>query len=776
MRTIVVGMLLACAVTYSIASSNLQSSAQPVARKMSTAKGVVSGSLRGALQTIITGSPYYIDDFDGANDTTALKARGYKVYYRGSSPAGTVPMWFQGNPSVFPALNGPPNGYVASNYETIDNNGDIDNWLVLPPKNVQAGDTLFFSSRSPQGSVYPDTIRVMFSAAGDSVPEALSWIELGRFKVDTSGAWERRGFRAPTSGANARFAIRYAVADGGISGTNSNYIGIDALTIERPGLANDVGTIANLAPTGTVQRSTIPLAPKATIKNFGTAPQAPFAAFDVRYTISPGGYSSTRTVTSLASGATTTVVFDSTFAPATEGTYAVTIVTLLGSDENRANDTLRTTFIVQELNWGGGGPTSGGYYFANSLSVGAPSHPTYNWIDPVAAGHTQAVFADPDDGVISVDMGFNFTYFGTTYTTGSNNLNIYANGFLNLGSPVPGTVYDATGFPDAFNPPNMIAGCLVDLDFTSSNYPDAKIFYGGNASQFVVTYFHGYRWASGGTSTHYISFQSILYPNGNIKIQYNDAESIAPPTLFLNEADVGIQNLTGTAGIAYRVNGVGGPLFGSPLAVEFGTDPNGLPITLAALHVRLNPNGPGVLLEWQTISEVNNYGFFVQRRRGDVQQWMELPGSFVPGHGTSTEPHFYSYVDTALTQTGLYYYRLRQQDLDGTSHLTPSISIEVTSLTAVEERAPHAFQLLQNSPNPFNPTTTIRFSVENTAVTRLQVYNLLGERVATLFDGVAEAGTFYRVTVDGSSWTSGMYVYRLQSGNRHAAKKLLLMK
>mgnify|MGYP001770727008 CR=1 FL=1 len=115
-------------------------------------KGDVSGSSRGVLPTVITGSPYYTDDFDGANDTTALKARGYKVYYRWSSPPGTVALWFQGNPSVFPALNGPPNGYVGSIHETIANNGDIDNWLVLPAKNVQAGDTLYFSSRSPAGS------------------------------------------------------------------------------------------------------------------------------------------------------------------------------------------------------------------------------------------------------------------------------------------------------------------------------------------------------------------------------------------------------------------------------------------------------------------------------------------------------------------------------------------------------------------------------------------------------------------------------------------------
>ncbi len=202
---------------------------------------------------------------------------------------------------------------------------------------------------------------------------------------------------------------------------------------------------------------------------------------------------------------------------------------------------------------------------------------------------------------------------------------------------------------------------------------------------------------------------------------------------------------------------------------------NPLPIVLGSFTARINPNGPGVLLEWMTISEINNYGFYVQRRRDNEQQWTELPG-FVPGHGTTTEPQYYSYVDNTITEIGLYHYRLRQVDLDGTSHFTPAISINITSLTSVEEVAPRVFQLLQNYPNPFNPTTTIKFSVETTAPTKLELYNVLGQKVATLFDDVAEAGKYYRVNVDGSSLASGMYLYRLHSGDRTDLKKMLLLK
>jgi hypothetical protein len=716
----------------------------------------------------LSGTPIYSDNFDGANDTTALKARGYKVYYRGAGPQGIAAVWFQGNPAVFVAYNGPSNGYVGSNYETVTGANDIDNWLVLPAQNILTDDSLYFYQRSPTASSYPDTIRVMYSAAGDSVPEAGTWIELGRFKTTTSGSWERKGFRAPSPGAAARFAIRYAVADGG-TGNNSDYIGIDALTIERQGILNDVNVVANLAPTGNIQRSTTTVAPKASINNSGSLNQT--TPFNVTYMISPGGYSSTRSIT-LSSGATVTVTFDSTFVLNTVGTYNVTIFTSLGSDQIRSNDTLRTTFTISENNFGGGGPNSGGYYFANSVAVGAPSRPTYGWVDPVASGHTMAVFPDPDDGVVSVDIGFNFTFFGTTYTAGTNNLNIYTNGFLNLGAPVAANVFGVTAIPDAFNPPNLIAACLLDLDFTAASYPAAKVYYGGNANQFVVTFFHGYRWVSGGTSTDYITFQTIFYPNGNIKMQYNDVESVVPPTVFTSQGDIGIQNALGTFGIQFLVNGTGGPMFGSPLAIEYGTNPNSLPIQLA--FFRAGPLSNGVRLDWRTISETNNYGFFVQRRPAGEETFTTV-SPLIPGHGTTLEPHDYSFVDNSVPPSGTFQYRLRHMDFDGTIHHTEPISITLGP-TFVSDIAPLRFALFQNYPNPFNPETQIRFSVENTSKATLRVYNLIGQEVATLFDGVAEAGRYYDVKFSGANLTSGVYFYKLTSGKNSSLKRLMLLK
>ena len=85
------------------------------------------------------------------------------------------------------------------------------------------------------------------------------------------------------------------------------------------------------------------------------------------------------------------------------------------------------------------------------------------------------------------------------------------------------------------------------------------------------------------------------------------------------------------------------------------------------------------------------------------------------------------------------------------------------------------FSLAQNYPNPFNPTTTISYSIPARAFVSLQVFDVLGKRIATLVDEYREAGT-YAVHFDASNLPSGMYFYRLQAGNFTQTRKLLLMK
>ena len=176
----------------------------------------------------------YVDSLNGLNDTTALKTRGYKLR-RGATngPIGTT-YWFQGNSGVFAAFEGPVTGYVGANFNATTGANTIDLWLILPNLNVAAGDTISFYERSPAASGFPDSIRVHYASNGDTNASTGSWVELGKFKTTTTGSWTERRFVAPTAGANGRFAINYRVVNGGPSGANSDYIGIDLIRVLGP--------------------------------------------------------------------------------------------------------------------------------------------------------------------------------------------------------------------------------------------------------------------------------------------------------------------------------------------------------------------------------------------------------------------------------------------------------------------------------------------------------------------------------------------------------------
>ncbi|MGE5399182.1 MAG: CHRD domain-containing protein [Ignavibacteriales bacterium] len=89
--------------------------------------------------------------------------------------------------------------------------------------------------------------------------------------------------------------------------------------------------------------------------------------------------------------------------------------------------------------------------------------------------------------------------------------------------------------------------------------------------------------------------------------------------------------------------------------------------------------------------------------------------------------------------------------------------------------APRSFNLEQNYPNPFNPSTAIRFSVPNMGQVNLSIFNILGEKVATLINENMAAGS-YEVKFDASRLASGIYIYRLNAGNNISTKKMMLLK
>ncbi|MHB8930890.1 MAG: ice-binding family protein, partial [Melioribacteraceae bacterium] len=187
-----------------------------------------------------------------------------------------------------------------------------------------------------------------------------------------------------------------------------------------------------------------------------------------------------------------------------------------------------------------------------------------------------------------------------------------------------------------------------------------------------------------------------------------------------------------------------------------------LPVELTSFTATLNNST--VELNWNTATEVNNYGFNVELRIGNGE-WNKI--GFVQGHGNSNSPKDYSFVDKNL-QVGKLQYRLKQIDLDGVFEYSDVVELEV--------KPPKQFTIYQNYPNPFNPTTNISYEIPVKSNVVLKVYDVLGSEVAVLVNEEKPQGR-YQVEFKASHLPSGIYFYSLNAGNNDPImKKMILLK
>lgn len=168
-------------------------------------------------------------------------------------------------------------------------------------------------------------------------------------------------------------------------------------------------------------------------------------------------------------------------------------------------------------------------------------------------------------------------------------------------------------------------------------------------------------------------------------------------------------------------------------------------------------------LYWETATELNNKGFEVQRKF-ESNDWESL--AFIPGKINSTQTCKYDYKDNLAT-SGKYTYRLKQIDLDGSFSFSKELEMIVNH--------PRELILHQNYPNPFNPTTFIDFQIPKPNHVKVELFDVLGNKVGVLLDDFKEAG-FYKIKFDGSDLSSGMYLYKIEVGDYKATKKLILVK
>ncbi|NUN08927.1 MAG: T9SS type A sorting domain-containing protein [Ignavibacteriaceae bacterium] len=191
-----------------------------------------------------------------------------------------------------------------------------------------------------------------------------------------------------------------------------------------------------------------------------------------------------------------------------------------------------------------------------------------------------------------------------------------------------------------------------------------------------------------------------------------------------------------------------------------------LPVELTSFTASVNDNN--VVLNWETATEVNNYGFEIERVKSEelkVKNFTTL--GFVPGAGNSNSPKSYSFTDNDI-ENGTYLYRLKQLNTDGSYNYSNEI-------TAVVAFIPDKFLLMQNYPNPFNSETVIRYQLPTDVFVKMEIYSTPGDKVAAPVNQFQKAGV-HTIKFDALDLPSGIYFCEFTAGKYKSVKKFIILR
>lgn len=189
-----------------------------------------------------------------------------------------------------------------------------------------------------------------------------------------------------------------------------------------------------------------------------------------------------------------------------------------------------------------------------------------------------------------------------------------------------------------------------------------------------------------------------------------------------------------------------------------------LPVELNSFSYSIESNN--VKLNWITSAEYNNSGFQLERKNNlENSNWKTL--GFVNGAGSSNNLKEYNFLDKNLN-SGIYKYRLKQIDFNGNYeffNLSSDVQIGIPEIT----------KLFNNYPNPFNPETNISFSLAHKGKISLKVFDITGKEVMNISEEELNEG-YYTYKINMLKFPSGIYFYRLETGNIFISKKMILLK
>lgn len=285
--------------------------------------------------------------------------------------------------------------------------------------------------------------------------------------------------------------------------------------------------------------------------------------------------------------------------------------------------------------------------------------------------------------------------------------------------------------------------------------PGTVVATGSNAIRFIGTYngsefFTTFQYGAGNQNARVVEV-----PNGDptLAITYGVSTPLGSNSNANGTGDVAVKNNydgSKTVFILATNNGLG-----SYKAIQV------IPVELTSFKADVQDRN--VMVSWTTATEINSASFNVERTLSGTNNWSTV--GTVAAAGTSTEMKSYSYVDRGLN-SAKYQYRLKQIDLDGTYSYSKVVEVEVG--------LPTTFGMSQNYPNPFNPTTKIEYQVPVDARVSLELYDIAGQRVASLFTTELSAGYYtFDLAAGRYGLASGVYFYRLTATEAVSGKQFV---
>jgi len=202
--------------------------------------------------------------------------------------------------------------------------------------------------------------------------------------------------------------------------------------------------------------------------------------------------------------------------------------------------------------------------------------------------------------------------------------------------------------------------------------------------------------------------------------------------------------------------GYGGKMLSTPISI--------IPVELTSFTANITDKNE-VVLSWITQTETNNFGFEIERDKGTG--WEKV--NFVSGNGSSATPHNYQFTDNSIKSIDAknVRYRLKQLDYDGSFSYSDVIEVTLPGTDS--------FVLLQNYPNPFNPSTNINFSLPIRSQVKIELFDILGVKVADIVDQEYGPG-YHTIQFDAAKLPSGIYFYQMNAGKYREVKRMNLLK